>query len=112
MRLARTLLGAKSREVARKSGRGVWSYAERGQRADKQPTVLFLHGIGGDANSWLGMLRYMPSKYHCVMVDMPGHGRTTFDKEADEATVEGFVLAIREFLEITGLDSQPVYVIG
>lgn len=77
--------------------------------------MLFLHGIGGDANSWLGMLRYMPRKYHCVMVDMLGHGGTTFDRAqagGDEASVEGFVLATREFLEVTGLDSAPITVIG
>ncbi len=114
MRISRTLLGIKSKQIPRKSGRGIWSYGEKGVKSSKHPTLLFLHGIGGDYNSWHNLLRYFPNgnQYHFVFLDMPGHGFSTFDQVSDEASVEGFVLSIREFIELTGLDRERITVVG
>lgn len=58
------------------------------------------------------MVRYIPSDYHLICVDLPGHGGTTFLEGHDEPKVESFVKSLREFFEITGLDKTNVSLIG
>lgn len=38
------------------------------------PTLVFLHGFGGDKDTWPSILKGIPSQYHCIVVDLPGHG--------------------------------------
>lgn len=38
------------------------------------PAVVFLHGIGGDAESWLPELEALGGRYRAIAWDMPGYG--------------------------------------
>lgn len=38
------------------------------------PAVIFLHGIGGDAQSWLPELEALAGDYRTIAWDMPGYG--------------------------------------
>ena len=38
------------------------------------PAVIFLHGIGGDAQSWLPELEALAGRYRAIAWDMPGYG--------------------------------------
>ncbi len=38
------------------------------------PAVLFLHGFMGSAADWWGPMDALAGNYHCVAVDLPGHG--------------------------------------
>lgn len=113
--------------IDRKCGQGQWCYAEKGYKHShhhahhnkhhhakhkKYPTLVFLHGFGGDKDTWPSMIRFIPKKYHCVIVDLPGHGETTFVPEVDELNLEGFMKSLKEFLEITHLDREPIFLIG
>jgi len=111
--------------VARKKVSGTWCYAEKGSKQSghlhhhhnhsknkKYPTLVFLHGFGGDKDTWPSMIRHIPKKYHCVVVDLPGHGDTTFVPEVDELNLEGYVKSLKEFLEVSGLDNEPIFLIG
>lgn len=116
--------------ISRKCGRGVWCYAEKGSpsssstgieettenmnnsNSNKKPTLVFIHGFGGDKDTWPSILKRIPSTYHCVVVDMPGHGDTTFLNGIDEPNIEGYVKSLREFLEVSNLDSSKIYLIG
>jgi pimeloyl-ACP methyl ester carboxylesterase len=60
--------------MKRKCGKGQWSYAEKGRYTKKYPTYVFLHGIGGSKDHWPIIVRKIPKKYHCIAVDLPGHG--------------------------------------
>ncbi len=63
-------------------------------RAGSGPTVVFLHGIGGNRSNWAEQLAGLGSDYTCVAWDAMGYGGsgdskngTTFEHFADELTV-------------------------
>jgi pimeloyl-ACP methyl ester carboxylesterase len=39
------------------------------------PTVVLLHGVGGNGSMWNGLMAGLPD-YHCLAPDLPGHGRS------------------------------------
>lgn len=63
--------------------------------AGEGPPVVFVHGLGGTANVWHGVLAAMTQHHHCVAMDLRGHGRSATDGtisiEAMAADVEGLV---------------------
>ena len=73
----RSFAGMQVHFVSRKNGRGVWCYAEKGapahhhrhhkhhHRRSKHPTLVFLHGFGGDKDTWPSMIKFIPTEYHC-----------------------------------------------
>lgn len=40
------------------------------------PPVVFIHGLGGVANTWHGVMQAMKQHNHCVAMDLRGHGRS------------------------------------
>lgn len=124
LRLYRTYAGMQVRYVERMNGKGVWCYAEKGShnrhrrhhhkhgKKNHYPTLVFLHGFGGDKDTWPSIVTKIPKTYHSIILDMPGHGETTFVEGLDEPTVESYVRSIREFLEVTHLDKEKIYLIG
>lgn len=81
-RLARSFAGmSKVHRIPRKTGNGIWCYAEKGTKLSndssketllKSKTLVFLHGFGADKDMWPSIVKKMPSDYHCVIVDLPG----------------------------------------
>ncbi|MBY5163087.1 alpha/beta fold hydrolase [Salsipaludibacter albus] len=51
------------------------------------PPVVFLHGLGGSANIWHGVMAAMTQHHHCVAMDLRGHGRSS---GAGRFSIEGF----------------------
>ncbi len=41
------------------------------------PTVVFLHGGGGAGWMWQPQLDALSNEFHCLVPDLPGHGRST-----------------------------------
>lgn len=109
----RGFCGMRIKSVPRKYGKGEWCYSERGTRGiSKYPTLIFLHGFGADKDTWLLMTQYIPKEFHCVLLDFPGHGGTTFIEGSDEPTVISYVHSLREFLEMSGFDKDKFNIIG
>ncbi|MBO9369364.1 MAG: 2-succinyl-6-hydroxy-2,4-cyclohexadiene-1-carboxylate synthase [Chloroflexi bacterium] len=52
---------------------GEWPMCERGVASS--PTVVFLHGFLGSGESWEGVVSRLSDAFHCLLVDLPGHGR-------------------------------------
>lgn len=64
------------------------------------PPVVFLHGLGGTANIWHGVMAAMDQHHHCVALDLRGHGRSG---GAGRFSIEGFgkdVEAVVRHLEL------------
>jgi pimeloyl-ACP methyl ester carboxylesterase len=40
------------------------------------PPVVFIHGLGGSANVWHGVIQAMKQHHHCIAMDLRGHGRS------------------------------------
>ncbi len=116
----------RQKSVQRRGGKGQWSYAEKGSKHPhhrhhhshnsnhnkKYPTLVFVHGFGGDKETWSTMIRHIPKKYHCVAVDLPGHGKTTYIPDLDQPNIDGYMICLREFLEVINLDKEPIFLIG
>jgi pimeloyl-ACP methyl ester carboxylesterase len=49
-------------------------YVERGGDG-RDPVLVLLHGLGGTAGVWHGVLGALPESWSWVAVDLPGHGR-------------------------------------
>ena len=90
-------------------------YADiRGQGA---LTLLFVHGFGGAGALWGGQVKYFERTMRVISVDLPGHGRTPWQKEtlgdmADQlagvidgaGVVKDVVLAASSFGGLAGLE--------
>jgi len=49
-------------------------HVERGGSGD--PALVLLHGLGGTAAVWNGLVERLPEPWSWVAVDLPGHGRS------------------------------------
>lgn len=64
------------------------------------PPVVFVHGLGGSANVWHGVMQAMQQHHHCVALDLRGHGRSS---TGGKLSIEGWasdVLALLKRLEL------------
>ncbi|CAF1545700.1 unnamed protein product, partial [Didymodactylos carnosus] len=86
------------------------SYCVRGEKNDNTPTLLFVHGLSSDKETWLSVIKDIPASYHCIALDLPGHGDTIGFKE-DSFIVYKVVDVIKAFINALGL-VRPLYLIG
>ena len=79
-------------------------YLERGDG----PTVVFLHGIGVDSESFAFQLEaFAQAGYHAVSWDMPGYGRSG---PLTPMTFPGLARRLQQLLD--ELNVSPVHVVG
>jgi pimeloyl-ACP methyl ester carboxylesterase len=58
----------------------------------KGPDLVFLHGPGGNATHWNGVVRGLTERYHVVVPDLPGHGASeSMGVHLDVASVLGWL---------------------
>ncbi len=62
------------------------------------PAIVFLHGFLGSGSDWMPFTSGISGRFHCILVDLPGHGEAAFgDNGPDELnpeddTVNGYFL--------------------
>lgn len=71
------------------------------------PAVVFLHGIGGDAESWLPELEALADRYRAIAWDMPGYGRSP---ALPEMTFPALAVASKDLLD--KLDIDRAHLVG
>jgi pimeloyl-ACP methyl ester carboxylesterase len=49
-------------------------YAERGERREGRPSLLFIHGAAAGSAIWSMVLARVARQAHAVAIDLPGHG--------------------------------------
>lgn len=64
-----------------------FSYYERPATQEKAPTVLFLHGFTGNKTMWMIVSRFLPKSWRIVVLDMPGHGESSFAPNCNYSTL-------------------------
>ena len=47
------------------------------------PTLLFLHGFTSNKESWVRVVMGLPRQWRILVLDMPGHGESSFDPTQD-----------------------------
>lgn len=79
------------------------------QVAGQGPVVLMLHGTGGSAHSWAGLLPALARQATVVVPDLPGHGFTTGAKLA-ELSLPRMAQALVALLATLGLPPATLVV--
>jgi pimeloyl-ACP methyl ester carboxylesterase len=95
-----TLMALDHRSV-RLHGREV-AYVDGGEG----PTVLLIHGIGGDWRTWEPVLDGLAHHHRVVAVDLPGHGGSA--KGAGDYSLGALASALRDLGGALGIESATV----
>ena len=76
-----------------------FSYYDRPATASKSnknaETIVFLHGFTSNKTMWMLLAKYLPKKWRIVVIDMPGHGESSF-KTSENYSTDGMVEKIHE----------------
>ncbi len=70
------------------------------------PTLLLIHGIGGDWRTWEPVLDGLAEQHHVVAVDLPGHGRSA--KGAGDYSLGALANTLRDLGGALGLERATV----
>jgi pyruvate dehydrogenase E2 component (dihydrolipoamide acetyltransferase) len=84
------------------------SYALLGDTESGNDPVLFVHGYGGDKNSWLFVQEPIAADRATYALDLPGHGAST--KDVGDGTIETLVHAVLGFINKVGV--KRVHLVG
>jgi len=91
-------------QVADVGGRKV-SFAGAGENGDM---ILFVHGYGGDRNSWLFLQEPLAARFRAYALDLPGHGAST--KDVGEGTLDVLADAVTGVLD--ALEADRAHLVG
>jgi pimeloyl-ACP methyl ester carboxylesterase len=69
--------------------------------------VVFIHGAGGSALSWLFQKAYLERSNRVVLVDLPGHGRSD---GPSSSSIDAYAEAVGDALE--AIACGPAYIAG
>ncbi|WP_188092272.1 acetoin dehydrogenase dihydrolipoyllysine-residue acetyltransferase subunit [Azospirillum sp. B21] len=78
---------------------GTIRYAKRGETG---PTVLLVHGFGGDLDNWLFTIDALAEKATVYALDLPGHGQS--NKQIADPSLSGLSKAVLGFLDTVGVE--------
>jgi pyruvate dehydrogenase E2 component (dihydrolipoamide acetyltransferase) len=84
------------------------SYAVLGDTESGNDPVLFVHGYGGDKNSWLFVQEPIAAHRATYALDLPGHGASS--KDVGDGTIQTLAQAVLGFLDALGL--TRVHLVG
>ncbi len=70
------------------------------------PTLLLIHGIGGDWRTWEPVLDGLALNHHVVAVDLPGHGGST--KGPGDYSLGTLASALRDLSGALGIEKATV----
>lgn len=78
------------------------SYAVLGEGDSEHDPVVFVHGYGGDKNSWLFVQEPISGDRVTYALDLPGHGASS--KDVGDGTVQSLAKVLLGFLDAVGID--------
>jgi pyruvate dehydrogenase E2 component (dihydrolipoyllysine-residue acetyltransferase) len=84
------------------------SYAVLGDTESGNDPVLFVHGYGGDKNSWLFVQEPIAADRATYALDLPGHGASS--KDVGDGTIQTLTQAVLGLLDTVGLNR--VHLVG
>jgi pyruvate dehydrogenase E2 component (dihydrolipoyllysine-residue acetyltransferase) len=84
------------------------SYAVLGDTESGHDPVVFVHGYGGDKNSWLFVQEPIAADRVTYALDLPGHGASS--KDVGDGTIQTLARAVLGFLDAVGVNR--VHLVG
>ncbi len=69
--------------------------------------LVFLHGIGGNADAWRGQYSAFDSDFHVIGWDAPGYGGS-FNFKEDAPALEDYAAAFADVLDALGVERAAV----
>ena len=72
-----------------------WNLREWG--AGNKETLLFLHGFTWTSEAWTSIAEALSERFHCLAVDLPGHGETLWP---DDPELLDFDEVVRSLLDL------------
>ncbi len=88
-------------ENAALSGDGVSIRFLTAGRDKPEPTIVLVHGFGGDASIWEEQIHHLAMDHRVVALDLPGHGKSGSDRMGDW-TMQAFGDDVRAVCEEMG----------
>jgi len=73
----------------------------------KKPSLFFIHGSGSDHSAWSHQYARLRKNNNIFAIDLPGHGRSRGNGEAD---VESYCLWVKKLMDV--LDLKKALLIG
>lgn len=92
-----------------KTDQGIYKYhiMELSPTGDSEKSVLvFFHGFLGSSRDWRSIMDFFSEDYHCLAVDLPGHGLTELQEDSPELfDFNNVVKSLRKLLKELEVDS-------
>jgi 2-succinyl-6-hydroxy-2,4-cyclohexadiene-1-carboxylate synthase len=76
----------------------------------KGPVIVFIHGFLGSRRDWDDIVPYFKDSYHCLLLDLPGHGETKSLKDEQAYAMEYLALSVIKLLD--DLKIKRCYLVG
>ena len=105
MHYERYTAGLEKRSITLDFGKMV--YLENSVKSDE--TLLFVHGFGGNKDTWNRVIEALDDKYHAIVIDLPGHGESVSEKRLGYTIAEQ---AERVYKFVEAKDLKGFYLFG
>lgn len=76
--------------------------------SEDDPSVIFLHGFMGSAADWREIVDGLRSRFFCIAVDLPGHGRSVRLASDGAYSMKGAAELLEAVLDEIGLDRSHI----
>ena len=80
---------------------GVIVYLEN-KNVQKDETLVLVHGFGASKDNWLDLSSELSSKYHLLILDLPGHGES-FSIDSKKYTIKNQTTWLKQFIKKKGI---------
>ncbi|MEO0852521.1 MAG: alpha/beta hydrolase [Cyanobacteria bacterium J06648_11] len=92
-----------------------------GEKRDRKPVMVFVHGWGGSSRYWESTARALSDTYDCLIYDMRGFGRSSFKSQQRDAdnphpdprhpsySMETYVEQLKSLLDALQLDRVSLH---
>jgi abhydrolase domain-containing protein 6 len=85
-------------------GIGPVVYLDNVKKSNKNAeTLVLIHGLGADKDTWLQISKFLTKKYRLIVLDLPGHGESTQDDSINHG-VEAQAQRVLELLKLKNID--------
>lgn len=74
----------------------------------EKPVLLFLHGFMGSCTDWEEVIDPFSNEFHCIAVDLPGHGQSLGFERGKEYTFEGASRLILNTIDTLGIQNSTL----